>query len=168
MAIIENNAANERLEDEIIENAKLIYRNFSGIESQYNRPGDRNFAVVIDDSQVAQQMSEDGWNVKIRPPREEGDEPFCYIQVSVKFFPEGDARARMNPKVVLITNGNRVTLDDTTIGRLDKVRIKTADLCIHPRVWERQDGSSAVKAYLKTLYVTQELDPLESKYEDDE
>lgn len=161
-----NNAQQPRLEDFVVENAKLIYRNFAGMETQYNRPGDRNFAVVIDHPEVAQQLSEDGWNVKIRPPREEGDAPFCYIPVTVKFFPEGDARARMNPKIVLISGNNRVNMAESMLNRLDPpFRIQQADLIIHPRFWEK-NGNSGVKAYLKTLYITQEMDPLEAKYED--
>ena len=75
----------DKLDNLRIENAKIIFRNFSGEQSQYNRAGDRNFCVVLTDMNLVEQLKADGWNVKERPPREEGDEPFCYMQVKVAF-----------------------------------------------------------------------------------
>jgi hypothetical protein len=71
----------------LMEGVRIIFRNFAGKEGQYNREGDRNFGVILPDD-VAQQMLEDGWNVKYLKPREdddaeEGETP--WLSVSVNF-----------------------------------------------------------------------------------
>ena len=48
----------------MMEGVRIIFRNFAGKEGQYNREGDRNFAVLLDDKAAAA-MAEDQWNVKM-------------------------------------------------------------------------------------------------------
>lgn len=147
---------NERINDIVIENAHIIFRNFSGEESKFNRKGNRNFCVVIDDPEQAQLLAEDGWNVKILRPREEGDEPTHYIQVTVSY-------ANVPPHVILITSNNKTVLDDESIGTLDFAEFKNVDLIIRAYQWSIND-KSGVKAYLKSMYVTINEDPLAEKY----
>lgn len=142
----------------IMEGVQIIFRNFAGKEGQYNREGDRNFAVLLDDK-TADMMSEDGWNVKMLKPRDDDEEdspPKPYLPVAVNF------RGRP-PRIVMITTHNRTTLDESQVETLDWVDILNVDLIVRPYEWT-VNGKTGIKAYLQSMYITIEEDPLEAKY----
>lgn len=143
----------------VLEDVRIVYRNFEGREGQYNREGDRNFAVVLDD-ELAEAMKTDGWNVKTKPPREEGDGNFNTLSVTVSF----NTKARP-PTAVLITSKGRTNLDKESIDILDWADIKTVDMILRPYQWA-VSGKSGIKAYLQSIYVTLEEDALQKKYGD--
>ena len=150
-----------------IDGARIIFRNFSGRGTQYNREGDRNFCVVIDDEDIANRLIEEGFNVKIRQPREEGEEPFMYMKVNVKYHPKGSEYERLNPVACLITGRNRNMLDEESICCLDSIDIENVDLDLSGSNWNVQ-GRSGRSAYLSKIYVTQELDRFATRYAEDE
>lgn len=142
----------------LMEGVRIIFRNFSGKEGQYNREGDRNFAVLLDEA-TAEAMAADGWNVKVLKPREEDEEnapPQPYLPVSVNF------KGRP-PRIVQITSRGRTHLDESTVEMLDWADIINVDLIVRPYEWT-VNGKSGIKAYLQALYVTIQEDPLEIKY----
>lgn len=141
----------------LMEGVKLVFRNFAGKEQQYNREGDRNFAVLLN-ADVAVNMLEDGWNVKYMKPREDDEEETeqAYLQVSVGY------KGRP-PKIWLITSRGRTSLGEDEVEVLDWADITNADLIVRPYEWA-VNGKTGVKAYLKSLFVTIEEDALERKY----
>lgn len=141
----------------LFENAEVIFRNFAGKEGQYNKEGDRNFCMILPPD-LAAQMDADGWNIKTLKPRE-GEDPKSYIQVSVGF------KIRP-PRVVVVTSVGRVDVAEDEMELLDWVDIKKVDLVIRPYHWgpigpEKKTGT---KAYLKSLFITIDEDPLEIEY----
>jgi len=144
-----------------VENARLIFKNFAGEESKFNRAGNRNFCVILD-GDSAEDLRQMGWNVKALRPREDEDEPTYYLQVTVAFgnFP---------PKVIMISGKTKTVLDEESISTLDYAEIANVDLIIRPYHWE-VNGKEGIKAYLKTMYVTIEQDVFAGKYDclDDE
>ena len=143
-----------------IDDARLInsHRNFSGAGSKYNREGDRNFSVAIDDPEIAEALSNEGWNVKIKPPREEGETPLMYLPVKIKFNDRG-------PNVYLKSGDSVNRLDEDTIDVLDSIDILGVDLDIRPYDWD-VNGKTGRTAYLQSIHVVQEIDRFAARYED--
>lgn len=142
-----------------IDDARITYRNFAGKDSQYNREGDRNFAVIIEDQEIADALIDEGWNVRIKPPRNEGDDPFIILPVKIKFNDRG-------PAVYLKTGDAINRLDEDSIDCLDNIDIASVDLDIRPYDWGPINGKSGRKAYLQSIHVTQEVDRFAERYGD--
>ena len=140
-----------------IDDARIIFRNFSGAPSKFNREGDRNFAVIIPEQEIADALIAEGWNVKIKPPREDGDTPFMYLPVKIKFNDRG-------PRVYLKSGSNIIRLDEESISCLDNVDVISVDLDIRPYDWN-VNGMEGRTAYLQSIQVTQEVDRFYDQYE---
>lgn len=143
-----------------IDDARIIYRNFSGVASQYNREGDRNFSIVIPDQDIADALIEQGWNVKIKPPREDGDTPFMHLPVKVKFNDRG-------PNVYLKSGRALNKLDEDSVSMIDNIDILSVDLDIRPYDWD-VNGKQGRTAYLHSMQVTQNVDRFMDRFAEEE
>ena len=141
----------------VFEDAHILFKNFAGAETKYNREGDRNFCVIIPED-IAPKLLDDGWNVKVLEGREEGDAARFYMKVSVSF------KGRP-PMLVMISSRGRTNLSQTEVEMLDWVDIKMVDLIVRPYHWTVK-GETGVSAYLKSMFVTINEDELERKYAD--
>lgn len=145
-----------------IEDVQILYTNFSGKPSPFNKDGSRNFCVLLTE-EVAGVLAEDGWNVKATKPRDEGDEPRPYLKVTLgyKYKPS---------RVTLITSKGRQDLPEDMLDMLDMVDIAKVDLIIRPFEWVMMKGTpqetSGIAAYVKSLWVVLEEDELDLKYAD--
>ena len=146
-------AQNER--NKTIEDVTIAFRNFEGKEAMYNAAGDRNFAILLD-SVLANQMIDEGWNVKFLKEREEGDGQQAYVQVSVSYKTKP-------PKIAMVTSKGMTYLGEAEVEMLDWVDIETADVTLNPYEWA-VNGKTGVKAYLKSLFIKIEEDYLEMKW----
>ena len=149
-----------------INDARICFRNFRGEGGKFNKEGDRNFAVIIPNQEMADELIEDtnqygvGWNVKIKAPREEGDEPFMYLPVKVKFNERG-------PAVYLQSGKNRVKLDEESVSMLDEIDIFNVDMDIRPYDDVINDKPFR-SAYLQSILVRQEIDRFAARFAEEE
>lgn len=150
-------SANRRV---LFEDVRIIYKNFEGKEGMYNREGDRNFAVVLPSVELAQQMKDDGWNIKFPKDLPDGSpsDRLPHMQVSVSY-------KNRPPRIVMITSKGRTTLTEDELVLLDWADIRSVDLLVNPYHWN-VSGNTGIKAYAQSVFVIIEEDPLELKYAD--
>lgn len=141
-----------------IEGANIIWKNFSGERDRFN-PGKRGFSVVIDDTVMADELRQEGWNIKERPLQEGADPSEQEWTLPVKL--------NMNryTQVWLIVGNHKTLLDENTVAQLDVVDIIDCDISIRPYEWE-MSGRTGITAYVDSMYVTIRENKFAEKYAD--
>lgn len=139
-----------------IDNARIIFKNFEGRGDKFNREGDRNFSLLIEDPRTADILKEEGWNVRIKEGRDPEEGPFMRLPVKVKFTDYG-------PNVYLWTGNRRNELDEESIACLDNIDIESINMDIRPYDWE-VSGRTGRTAYLQSMEVIQRVDRFAARY----
>lgn len=139
-----------------IDDARIIFKNFEGRGDKFNREGDRNFSLLIEDPNTADALIKEGWNVKIKPGRDEDEGDFMRLPVKVKFTDYG-------PNVYLVSGGRRVELDEESIACLDNIDIESVDMDLRPYDWD-VNGRIGRTAYLQSMQVIQRVDRFAERY----
>lgn len=137
-----------------IENAKIGFRNFEGAEGKFNPAGNRNFCVWLD-TNTANQMMEDGWNIKWLKSLPD-EEPQAILQVKLNF-------GNYPPNIVMVADEKMTRLNEGNVNVLDFAELDQIDLILRGYEWT-VSGKSGIKAYLKTGYFVLAVDELAKKY----
>ena len=114
---------------------------------------------MIPDQEAADALIKEAWNVKLKPPREDGDSPFMYLPIKVKFNERG-------PACYLVTGTRMNRLDEHTVSCLDDVDISSVDMDVRPYDWN-VNGKDGRTAYLQSIKVTQQIDRFAAEQEDE-
>lgn len=148
-----------------LDGVRLIWRNFEGREEEYNAVGQRNFHVVLPED-VALQMIDQGWNVKVKPPREPGEETFYTLKVKVSYKYKAPRLTTVSKKWDHKTGKDKLVrnlLPENLVMTLDMFEFEKVDLILSPSHWNVR-GESGVTAYVKTGFFFVRRDALEEKY----
>lgn len=133
---------------------RVINKNFSG--SKFVENGEKSFGIVLDDVDAAEKMRADGWPVRILAPRTPDETPIYWMKVAARFD-------KYPPEVYAFANGRRRALNETTIGELDHMVIRTVDCEVYASHWKTMNGEGE-KVYLNKLYVPLKDNPFEEKW----
>lgn len=151
----------EKLKPIILEDVRIIYRNFAGVpDKKYNPNGNRTFGVILPNIEIADKLSGQGWNVKYIVNEDSDDTPWLKVKVSYKV---------KKPIIYMISGKKRTLMSEETVGELDSADIIKTDVEISPYPYEIEaTGASGIAAYIKTMYVTIAENPFAAKYDFDD
>jgi len=140
----------------LIEDARMLFRNFAGKAGMYNSEGERSFCIVVPYEQ-AEVLEKEGWNIRWPKEREDSDlEPFLSVKVRFDNYP---------PTIVMVSSRGKTKLDADSVGLLDWADIESVDVIVTPYNY-KMHGREGTTAYLKSLYAKIAEDILELKYSD--
>lgn len=157
-----------RRPDYIINNAQLIFRNFServNTHSKYDRDrGDGksvnggSFCIRLPQD-IGEELKARGVNVEDYIDRHHPDEPATpLLRVRVQFDNMNDWK---NPTIWQISGDTHEKMDEETMAGLDYVDIINADVSVN---FGKNPGKHGFATYLNTAYITIPADDLASKY----
>lgn len=141
------------------DDARLIFRNFQGLERPFNSEGDRNFSVVLEELEAKELIAE-GWRVKQTKERLDGTPGDYHLKVKLNY------KKGRPPRCVVITpsSGKRVEWGEDEIGMLDIADIDKVDVLING--WWSDMAGGGYSGFLRTIFVFLHEDALEVKYAD--
>lgn len=148
---------------------ELLFVNLEGRRDQFNTNGDRTFRLKFNDSEFAQELAEEGWNIKIYTPKNTDYEPYHYMNVKAKFRADAET-VRRDPEIHLINSKNDIRCTVDTMHDIDAAfqarTVKSVDLVLNPYHWVHpgMGAGEGVTAYLNQMWVVVEDSPFADRY----
>lgn len=145
----------------IVENGKFIFdTNFAG-DPKKDRFGsdERKANLVIPDIDLARELIDDGFNIRLTKPRvgeEEGFVPRYFVKVKLNY------KSTWPPKVYLVTDEDKsVLLDEESVACLDDIWVDRVNAVLN-----RYEGPNGKSLYVKSMEAYQKVDddPISAKY----
>ena len=149
------------LDELIVRDHKIDYRNFSGMATDYNAAGCRNFNLIFpnEEEEMVQRLIADGWNIKpYRPDDEEA--PRWKLRVEAKYYDRNGNPMKRKPRIYTLGRV-KTELAEEDLYNLDSADIDRVSLTINPYEW----SPGKIKAYVKNMYVYLKMDELDEEFE---
>lgn len=137
-------------------NEDIYFKNFSGLAGTFNKEGDRNFGIFIDE-ETAEDLESRGWNVKRVKKEESPNFGRPYLKVLVR------PTWRPTPKIYSLTRKNTLLMDEESLEDLDGYVFDKIDLKITRVYLKRYDQWTQV---LEKGFFTLSEDELDIMYAD--
>ena len=138
---------------DFLDNSDFIFRNFSGVEKQYNAAGDRNFCIRLDEK-IANELAAMDIPVKILEPREEGMDPLRFIKVKVRNFSKiyvANVGQKWPESMSLAERKEKQRITEAAFYTLDVATIQNAAVILSVYHW-RMNHKSGISLSLNEGY----------------
>jgi hypothetical protein len=141
-----------------IMNAKLLrrpFRNFEGRPSKVHPNGGvREFGVIIEDPEIAQELAEFGFNVKTLTNRDGGDgEDIHWLSIKVAYYKRDGSPVTNPPRFKIFTKNNECYYEEQNIKELDSAELVDVNLKFNPS-YNSVGGKNYVTPYLRAFQAT--------------
>lgn len=148
---------------------EVLFCNLEGRKERYNNDGDRTFRVKFFDPEFAQQLADDGWNIRIYTPKNEEYDPYYYLTVKTKFRIDSE-KVRQDPEIHLVNSKNDIICGPQNMADVDMAfrnhKVTRVDLSVAPRYWTNEGigNGEGITAYIRELWVEIQDSPFASHY----
>lgn len=108
-----------------LKDCKILFPNFKGRPTRYNPEGSLNFNVKIDDSAIAQELANDGFNVRLLNKLDDEAPDTWAMKVNLKYSVNKEGK-KTGPQIKEVFDDRAAELDDTNVHCLDSMTIVKA------------------------------------------